>query len=486
MPFSDQYDEEDDKCICFNCVGDEYLSNELEQTGEIAQCSYCGLVAQSWLVEYLAERVEVAFNDHYIRTSDQPESWEVSLLADRESDYSWERSGTPILEAIAEAAGITDDAAIDVQEILAEKYWDYDSGAMGDESEFSSESHYEQKGPSDDAWKTEWHSFEKSLRSEARFFSKIASDHLTSIFGNIDKLKTYDGRMLVVNAGPQTLFEHLYRARVFQSHDKLKQALCRPDVYLGPPPERFATPGRMNALGISVFYGASEPHVALAEVRPPVGSNVAVANFKIIRPLRLLDLIALEDVHDEGSIFDPTFKNRIERVSFLSSLGRRITKPVMPDDQDLDYLATQAIADFLATENTPQLDGIIFRSAQSKEGVNVVLFHKAAKVEEMKFPKGTVFTAFCGAEYADDDEEELVFYVSEEVPSPALKKRKEPCQQAWMQPSLMTTDSSNHTSQKATLRVDPMSIIVHHINWVEVQSSSKAIERHRWKKAKLN
>jgi len=49
----------------------------------------------------------------------------------------------------------------------------------------------------------------------------------------------------------------------------------------------------MNARGVSVFYGAIDPRVALAEVRPPVGSRVAVARFEIIRPLRLLDLNAL-------------------------------------------------------------------------------------------------------------------------------------------------------------------------------------------------
>jgi hypothetical protein len=69
----------------------------------------------------------------------------------------------------------------------------------------------------------------------------------------------------------------------------------RPDRHLGSPPSGAAAAGRMNARGISVFYGANDPRVALAEVRPPVGSRVAVARFEIIRPLRLLDLTALSD-----------------------------------------------------------------------------------------------------------------------------------------------------------------------------------------------
>jgi len=53
----------------------------------------------------------------------------------------------------------------------------------------------------------------------------------------------------------------------------------------------------------------------------------------------------------------------------------------MPDDEPFEYLATQAIADFLATEANPALDGIIYPSVRGSDGkLNVVLFHKAARV----------------------------------------------------------------------------------------------------------
>ncbi|MCB2401972.1 RES family NAD+ phosphorylase [Rhizobium ruizarguesonis] len=51
------------------------------------------------------------------------------------------------------------------------------------------------------------------------------------------------------------------------------------------------------------------------------------------------------------------------------------SRPVMPDDQEFDYLPTQAVADFLATETVTPLDGIIFPSVQVAGGKqNVVLF----------------------------------------------------------------------------------------------------------------
>ena len=135
----------------------------------------------------------------------------------------------------------------------------------------------------------------------------------------------------------------------------------------------------MNARGVSVFYGANDPRVAIAEVRPPVGSQVAVARFEIVRPLRLLDLTALRTVSEGGSIFDPELASQMERAMFLRSLSQRLTRPVMPDDEDFDYLPTQAIADFLATQNQPTIDGIMFPSVQvAGDALNVVLFYKGS------------------------------------------------------------------------------------------------------------
>ncbi|MFZ3401752.1 RES domain-containing protein [Aeromonas salmonicida] len=473
MPHSDENQE---KRICYECVGEEYLANEIERTGEEGECSYCEEVAQSWTIEDLSEQIEAAFERHYARTPNQPESWEVSLQVDRELDDLWIRGGTPVVDAIEEAAGIPSEAAEDVQVILAERHWDRHSEQIGEETEFSSETNYEEIGPSDETWRAEWRKFEQSLKSEARFFSRTAADHLASIFGDIHRLRTQDGRQLIVDAGPKTVLDHLYRARVFQSEEKLKDALCRPDLHLGSPPGRFAASGRMNARGISVFYGATEPSGALAEVRPPVGSHVVVAKFCIVRPLRMLDLSALEFVYEEGSIFDPSFKEKLERVAFLRSLGRLITKPVMPDDQDLDYLATQAIADFLATENEPRLDGIIFSSSQSESGNNVVLFHKAAKVAVEGFPAGTEITAQCCSEG------EMGFSVHEEVPSQKASGPQDAYEVFQLDFPDFTEFDENYDSRSITLKIDISSVNVHYIDSVEVKSSSYAVTRHRMEK----
>lgn len=481
MLHPDDTDDLKEKRICHDCVGEAYLSDEISAHGEVAPCAYCNGTAPTYTIEEMADRIEKAFDDHYTRTADQPSSWQLSLMSDRESKYSWERDGEPVVYAIENAAEIPHEAAEDIQAVLDDRHGDFDSAAMGEETEFGSETHYEEKGSSDRAWQEEWRCFEQSLKTEARFFSRSAAAHLASVFGEIDKLKTKAGHPPVVDAGPQTALDHLYRARVFQSEDMLTQALCRPDLHLGSPPAALANAGRMNARGISVFYGATEATVALAEVRPPVGSRVAVAKFSIIRPLRLLDLTALEDVQDGGSIFDPSLRGRLERVAFLHSLGQRMTRPVMPDDEAFEYLPTQAIADFLATENEPRLDGIIFASAQSQEGRNVVLFHKAARVEELQLPPGTEIEAHTG--HGTEDGWEVEYRVSETVPPPPPEKKK--ADDDWL--GLPLIPGPIYPREKdfrdSSLRIDPSSVEVHQVEWVKYESTAFKVQRHRREKS---
>ncbi|WP_223507883.1 RES family NAD+ phosphorylase [Pseudomonas sp. BF-B-25] len=467
------------KRICHECIGEEFLSNEVATTGVTAKCDYCDQTEVTWALEQLAERIETAFDHHFTRTDDQPDSWQECMQADRESTYVWFREGQPTVEAFQDAANIDLEVAEDVQSILADQYADYDPSDRDGETEFSAECHYEKKGANDEAWREDWRKFERSIQNEARFFSRISATHLTKVFGNIDSLKTITDQPLVVDAGPQFSLNYLYRARVFQSEAPLLEALCYPDKELGPPPSRLAAAGRMNAQGISVFYGATSVESAVAEVRPPVGSRVVVAKFNILRALRLLDLTSLEHAHDTGSIFDLTLKDRLERVAFLRSVGKRMTRAVMPDDQALDYLATQAIADFLATENEPALDGIIFQSAQAKEGCNVVLFHKASKVEPIPIPEGAKVSATSG--YHDEEGYEVDYSVLEKVTKELGMDNNVECKHRLDE--LLPFEPTYFLSpvpRGNTLSVEPLSVEVHFVEWVQVSCTSFSVSRHRY------
>jgi hypothetical protein len=470
--------------LCCGCVGEAYLTAEMAKHGKRRKCSYCGKTRKGYSIGELSERIDKVFQEHYCRTSDQPDDWEYTMLRDKESSYEWDRHGEPVVDAIMNAADMPEAAANDIQRVLADHYDDFDAAAMGEETEFAGDSYYEEKGTSDDSWQEEWQSFERSLKTEARFFSRVAAQHLATVFEHIETLKTQDGRSLVIDAGPGTNFAALYRARAFQSVDKLVEAMRRPDQHLGSPPPALANAGRMNARGISVFYGANDPNVALAEVRPPVGSRVAVARFEIIRPIRLLDLTAFRRVVSYGSVFDPGLASRLERAMFLRSLGERMAQPVMPDDEAFEYLPTQAVADFLATESVAPVDGIIFDSVQAGgKALNVVLFQKAARVELLDIPKGTEIHASVGS--TTDEGWEDDYSVAEEVPP---KKEEPPVDEArkeWPDFTMLTPrfwEPEDSDSREATLRIDAHSVKIHRIKAVAFDTDEHEVRRNRWEK----
>ena len=477
------------KSICYDCVGEVYLSFEIFSSGTPTACSYCTAVAETISLEELADRVESAFFDHYVRTSNEPDEYEQALLADKESDYDWEREGTLVLYAIQESAGLSEKAAEDVLEILSERHASYNHDDIGEEQEFDPDSYYEETLETGAEWDEKWRIFERTLKTEARFFNREATSFLDELFQGLEKLisrkrmpaffstRRVKNSPIIVNAGPRSRIKHFYRARVFYSIDLLKEPLARPDLEIGPPPIRTAAPGRMSAPGISVFYGASDRKTAIAEVRPPVGSWVAVAKFNVVRPLRLLDLNALDTAHDQGSIFDPTWKESIERVAFLRKLGNLMTRPVMPGDEIANYLPTQVVADYLANGCSPSFDGIIFKSVQVKNGRNVVLFRQACRVVSLEPREGEgidvdLFTM-------TEDGKEPDFCVTAAA-SDVIKYGLSPdiCPDfLGVDFSTFLSSNSEQDGREPGLEVDVESMQVHEINWVGFTSKPHRVQR---------
>ncbi len=482
MLSEDEGEELGEKRLCWECIGEEYLKDEIAKAGVSGRCSYCDRIKRSYSVKEMADRVEAVFSSHYQRTPEGPDSMQWAMMKDDESDYSWEREGEETVYAIMNSADIPEACASDIQSLLDDKYADYDHDSGGGETEFSSDAQYEEKRPDDPFWHVLWREFEHSLKTQARFFNQSGARQLASLFEGLGELRTRDRRPMIVDGGPDTGINALHRARVFHNEEMLCRAISYPEREIGPPPSVAARAGRMNAHGISVFYGASNPHVALAEVRPPVGSQVVVARFEIVRSVRLLDLTALGSVVITGSVFDPNFGRQLARASFLASLSRRMASPVLPDDEAFSYLITQAIADFLATEAVVPLDGIIFPSVQAgATSQNVVLFHKASRVANLDLPAGTKVEASTG--YGTDEGWETSFTVYEEVPEP-----KEPIESVLerrfpgvrIETVFKPTDPDG---RKVTLKVDLKGIEVHQVKAVQFDTLADSVDRLRVKKS---
>jgi hypothetical protein len=464
--------------LCSQCIGEFFLRSKVEKNGDDAVCAYCGRTGKTLSIGDIADAIESAFREHLYQTPTEPSGMEYAMIKEGLSD--WERKGEPVADVISTYAEIDPKPAEDIRKMLAERHFDMELAKMGEEGEFSRDSYYAELEVDDTDLTASWFHFEESLKTQARYFSRSGSATLASIFKGIYGLKTHDGQTVVVEAGPGKRLTALYRARVFQSDEKLKVTLERPDQGIGPPPHLAAPNGRMNAHGIAVFYGSTDPLIALAEVRPPVGSRVAVGRFEIIRQLYLLDIEALRSVNVAGSIFDSDYIHHLRRAKFLKRLSDRVTRPVMPDDEPFDYLATQAIADFLATEATPPLDGIIYSSAQAQDGkenkFNVVLFHKAARVEALQIPRGTKISAQL---YQDtDDGRDIDYWVWEELPEETSSEESE-ASDLLVAELLDNSWQEDYDERPPTLKLDPSSLEVHHVRSVAFSSDTYPVRRHR-------
>lgn len=78
------------------------------------------------------------------------------MLQDKESHFEWYRNGEQTEHAIADAAGLCQEIAQDVQAFLEFRHYEFDVDAVGIETEFASDAHYEEIIPRDEHWGEGW------------------------------------------------------------------------------------------------------------------------------------------------------------------------------------------------------------------------------------------------------------------------------------------------------------------------------------------
>jgi hypothetical protein len=362
-----------DQRICSNCIRDEYLKHAIEQgIGEVDECFYCNASAPTISIWNLAERCDAVIDFFF----------EVSSLTMGVVHFDRTPEGDDLSTVLHKLTGLDGVALEDLHETLSEKWFDHNT----QEEKYGEDPWFVESSETTAQISFEWEQMERSLRDTARLFNPAAANLLEKIFGPVMEDRTHGGHSVVIRVGPGHPISSLFRAREFETLQELQEAFEHPESRLGPPPVGSGRAGRMNCAGIPVFYGATKTSTAISEVRPAVGANVAVASFKIIRELNLLDLSNLGalSIPPEASKFSPITVERATRRNFLRTLIDRLTTPVLPGLANNDYLITQAIADFLATHTNLNLHGILFPSTQDaiKDSMtkNVVLFRKASTV----------------------------------------------------------------------------------------------------------
>jgi RES domain-containing protein len=146
-----------------------------------------------------------------------------------------------------------------------------------------------------------------------------------------------------------------------------------PPVRMKPLVDR-AYEGRVNAKGIPCLYMATKLETAISEVRPWIGSLVSVGQFRIERPLRILDC----SVHHAKQVFYLSEPDSDEREQAVwSHIDRAFSEPMTRSDDTADYASTQVLAELFRDRG---YDGVVYKSAFGEDGFNVALFDLDAAV----------------------------------------------------------------------------------------------------------
>lgn len=232
-----------------------------------------------------------------------------------------------------------------------------------------------------------WERFCRSVLHSQRFFNTDAKALIAQLFNNVDTQKNNQKQSPIYEIRPGDDQSFFFRARVVIEKGQAKDIVSDPSGQLGVPPERLRRANRMNPAGIACFYGAFEIDTCIAEIRPPVGGVVATASFELTRPIYVLDMTKFETPIRPMSIFAKAYLEKIEQWAFMQNFMEQIAKPVLPSDEHLDYIPTQAVAEYLQHHHkitrggrTYNIEGVIFQSAQLPPLKNIVLLGGAGQL----------------------------------------------------------------------------------------------------------
>lgn len=166
--------------------------------------------------------------------------------------------------------------------------------------------------------------------------------------------------ILIIKAGTV-----LYRARIFDNEINTDQG----SKFVGYSEEESFTPPikktqdmRANYRYIPYLYCASNAYGAVCEVRPRFGALVSIAEIAVTDDIELFDFT-----------FDEVPKSMSEaKENLCRALSELFAKPVTSDDDIIDYIPTQYIAEYIKNIG---FDGIAYKCAISSNSKNIVVFN---------------------------------------------------------------------------------------------------------------
>lgn len=333
--------------VCSDCVLDEALVKAVAEYGSTDACSFCGATTPAAsapfevVLELVVDGIRFEYEDPIEQSAYDSEdgylvptwdSWE--LLGELEVTESGE-----VLEAIAAAMG--------------QGLWCQRNPYAATPTE---------------ALVWGWQAFRDFVK-ESRRYTFLVPDPTTA--DGAGALAMHSVPAAIAGAVASSGFvatltpgSTWWRARVDGGCEKFSSAKD-----IGTPPAADARDNRMSPKGIGAFYGASTLDGAVAEVAgyADPAAMLSVGRFELVEPIRVVDLRESIRV---PSLFDPEMRELRAPIAFLRSFIEDIRTPSPPTDrQDLDYIPTQVITEYLRYELPARLgpiEGVVWRSSKDR------------------------------------------------------------------------------------------------------------------------
>lgn len=331
----------EEKRVCENCFGDEYLKEYIREKGELNKlCSFCpktktysiSLDSISTHIEKCIliahDRAEECLNNNHTNKLIAPlqKIGRLASLSNIEAIY--------FIQANAECSR---DLATLIAKKKHLKYLTLQKHRGFIASLLLKDDYYL------------YRQFEAETKYNNRFF---INDESLKFLNKIIKILQ---EKAIVQIPIGTIF---FRSRL----GKLNKAT---DLY---SPRNVKKQNRMTPAGISALYLASNMNTSLLEIFiGNIEEEITTSTIETLKPLTIVDLTLLNKSPE--SCFHPEYS----LYKFLDYFMRQISKPIKNEDASYEYVPTQIITEYIKTK-IPEINGIAYPSNRSTSGKNYVLF----------------------------------------------------------------------------------------------------------------
>lgn len=339
--------------FCSMCFRDPEIKAIIDERGSLGECPVCGSVNFS-VYDTEKDSTLIGICDNllsvYTAEKDLPESFPKSDL----------RTLVDVIRNEWDIfSDIPNEAILDILKSLSPTMLDY-YPAIFENNVGIREKYDKEYLMNHSILRTDkWDDFVESIKHINRFHTEL-----------IDKKRLKDYCMNIskeITVGK----ERFYRGRI--SHNTNGYTPSE----MGAPPKGIATAGRANSAGISRLYLTNDRTTTFHEIRAAEYDYVTIGTFKLLKPLKIVDLKQISQISPFGEDVDCTAL-AINREHLLR-INQEMSKTMRRGDSQLDYLPTQYISDFIMSitddSGNPVFDGIEYQSVMHSKGSNFAIFY---------------------------------------------------------------------------------------------------------------